>query len=171
MFGLVIVSHTGGHWLPTPLRLRHGQFTLCPCSIYYRTGNRIPLNLVILKRSHHTMLQNKRSSLLWAILIDSGGWRHIKQSVMRRFFVSRQEGISWPFEVSRGALEIFSEFFTHIYAQKWGSKDQKTWFNNLSSWKTRDLDRPEGRGCGLKFFWVSRIIFHAIGEVPNSFIG
>jgi len=99
MFGLVIVSHTGGHWLPTPLRLRHGQFTLCPCSIYYRTGNRIPLNLVILKRSHHTMLQNKKSSLLWAILIDSGGWRPIKQSVMRRFFVSRQEGIFWPFEV------------------------------------------------------------------------
>ena len=30
----------------------------------------------------------------------------------------------------------------------------------------RDLGRPEGKGCGLKF-----VLFDAIGEVPNSFIG
>jgi len=118
---------------------------------------------------------------------------------MDRFRVSRQDGIFWPFEVSVFSyfviilqfvmvsmklleiytvrcpyhgenLRFFSEFFIHIYIVKWGSKGQKTWPKNFSSWKIRDLGRPEGRGSGLKFFWVSRIIFDAIGEVPNSFI-
>ena len=129
--------------------------------------------------SFYLTLLQKKSSVLRAIPIDSGIWRPIKQSLIRRFFVSRHEGIFWPFEVSaflryyflicdgfnenywnsrsllilsRRAPRFFSEFFIHIYAQKWGSKGQKTWFKKFSNWKTRDLSRPEVRECGLEFF-------------------
>ena len=145
-------------------------------------------------------VSQEKSSVLWAIFIDSGSWRLIKQSLMRRFFVSRQESIFWPFEVSAFSyfviifqfvmvsmkileihtvcwsyqgkqLSFFPEFFIHIYTQKSGSKCQKTWFRNFSSWKTRKLGRPEGRGCDLNFFLMFRVIFDAIGAVPSSIIG
>jgi len=48
----------------------------------------------------------KKSLVLSAIPIDSGNWRPIKQSLMRRFFVSRLEEIFWSFEVL--AISTFS---------------------------------------------------------------
>jgi len=37
--------------------------------------------------------KKKKSSVLWAIPIDSGSWWPMKQSPMGQFLVSRQEGI------------------------------------------------------------------------------
>jgi len=63
-------------------------------------------NYVIESRYHfsanyYTVLQiKKKSFVLGAIPIDLGSWWPIKQSLIRRFFVSCQEGIVWSFEVS-----------------------------------------------------------------------
>jgi len=145
----------------------------------------------------YTVLQ-KKSSVHWAILFDSRGWRSIKRSLMHRFFVSHQEGIFWPFEVS--AFSYFVVIFNLWWFQWKFLKltqfvdpiKESTWdfFQNFSSisipkneaqkvkkrdsrifqFEKRDLGRPEGSVCGLKFFGVSRVVFDAIGEVPNSFI-
>jgi len=50
-------------------------------------------------------------------------------------------------------LRFFQSFSSiSISTQKWGSKGQKTWFKNFSSWKTHNLGHPKGRECGLEFF-------------------
>jgi len=127
-----------------------------------------------------TCVTKKKSPVLWGIPIDSGSWRPTEQSLCTDFsyhvrkgffghFRFRLPAISllffdlWWFQwkflkftqlliLSRRAPEMFSEFFIHIYTQKWGSKGRKRWFRNFSSWKARDLGRPVGREYGLKFF-------------------
>jgi len=51
------------------------------------------------QNEYNTVSQKKK--VLSFVPMDSGSWRPIKQSLIRQFFVSRQEGIFfWPFEVS-----------------------------------------------------------------------
>jgi len=67
----------------------------------------------ILEILHITLCYKKKRSVLWAIPIDSGSWRPIKQSLMHRFLVSRQEGIFWSFiEVS--AFSYFVIIFQFV---------------------------------------------------------
>jgi len=123
----------------------------------------------------------------------------LKQSLMRRFFLSRLEGSFWPFEISAfsycviifmicdGFNENFrnSQFVYPIKESTWDffqnfafrtipkneAQNVKKRDFRISKLKNTRFNPPRGKGAAWNFFWVSRVIFDAIGEVPNSFIG
>ena len=115
-----------------------------------------------------TLGRNSYIYILPGTQLTTSRWRPMKQSPMCQFFISRQEGIFWLFRyyfsicdgfndnswhshslliLSRRAFGIFFRNFHPYLYQKWGSKGQKTWFKNFSSWKTRDLAGPKERGA------------------------
>jgi len=73
--------------------------------------------------------------------IDSGSWWSIEQSLMHRFFVSRPEGIFWPFEVSAFSYFVIVLQFVmvwmkilEIHTVYWSYQgEQLRFFQNFSS--------------------------------------